>query len=85
MRSADAARRALAIAVVVALLTAASARAAEPRYGKVETFEPGKKYSCVPTADHKGWDCREADKGNAPARAENPAAPAPSAVPSRRA
>src|SRR5512140_439891 len=61
MRLADAARRAFAAAVLIA----AAATAAEPRYGQVETFEPGKKYKCVPTPDRKGWDCRELDKGEA--------------------
>jgi len=31
-------------------------------YNGTETFEPGKKYTCVPTSDHKGWDCNEAGK-----------------------
>ncbi len=56
MRLVDAAPRALAVAILIA----GSVPAAEPQYGKVETFEPGKKYTCVPTADHKGWDCKEA-------------------------
>lgn len=29
------------------------------RYDKADTFEPGKKYNCVPTTDRKGWDCSE--------------------------
>ncbi len=78
MRLVDAAPRAL----VVATLIAGSAWAAEPQYGKVETFEPGKKYTCVPTADRKGWDCKEAapKDGSAPASSAPPVAlPAPTA------
>ncbi len=25
----------------------------------MDTFEPGKKYSCIPSADRKGWDCKQ--------------------------
>jgi len=49
----------------VALFLAGSVIAAPadpPAYGKVETFEPGKKYNCVPTADRKSWDCTQAGK-----------------------
>src|SRR5262249_26031793 len=55
------------------------AQAAEPEYGKVETFEPGKKYNCVPTPDHKGWDCQETgkDAGKRPAAQKKPEAETP--------
>jgi hypothetical protein len=91
MRSADAARSAPAVAILVATLMAVNGRAAEPQYGRVETFEPGKKYTCVPTADHKGWDCKEAAAKDAsagqpsakdvPQSAPVPAAPTPAAAP----
>lgn len=60
------------VALGVMLGLAASTHA-EPSsdYGKVDTFQPGKKYNCVPTADRKGWDC------NATGKAEVPPAPAP--------
>ena len=58
-----------------ALLIAGLAHADPPSYGKVETFQPGKKYNCVPTADHKAWDCNESGKANEP-RAETAAPPA---------
>lgn len=47
----------------------------QSEYGKVDTFQPGKKYTCVPTADRKGWDCK--DIGNAPKEAERKPAPPP--------
>jgi len=67
----------------------------KPGYGKVDTFEPGKKYSCVPTADHKGWDCTQSGKASdapppsatpepppaAPSATAAPAAAAPAAAP----
>src|SRR4051812_7659352 len=63
-------------AVVVALLLTGLAHADPPSYGKVETFQPGKKYNCVPTSDHKAWDCNESGKASEP-RAEIPPAAAP--------
>ncbi|HST26840.1 MAG TPA: hypothetical protein VLK26_00560 [Rudaea sp.] len=64
------------VAITVLLGLAASAHA-EPSsdYGKVDTFQPGKKYNCVPTADRKGWDCSTTGK------AEVPPAPAPAQTP----
>ena len=64
MRSADLWR---AAAVLVVALFAVSASAAEPKpaksdYNKVDTFEPGRRYNCVPTPDRKGWDCSETGK-----------------------
>jgi len=52
-------------ALALGLALVAAAQAAETRYGKVETFQPGKKYTCVPTSDRKGWDCTELDKAGA--------------------
>ena len=52
-------------AAAIALFLAGSVTAAPadpPAYGKVDTFEPGKKYNCVPTADRKSWDCTQAGK-----------------------
>src|SRR5580765_8690611 len=71
----------------IALMFGANAQADEPKYGKVETFQPGKKYTCVPTADHKGWDCNEIAPGsasgkqgsNAPPAETTPVAPATTA------
>ena len=83
MRSAEVACLALALGTLIASPTPA----AEPQYGKVETFQPGKKYTCVPTADHKGWDCNEIAPGNAPGKqgsnvpsAETTPLPAPTAA-----
>src|SRR5678810_1102547 len=80
MRLAESAR----VLAMIALMIGANAQADEPKYGKVETFQPGKKYTCVPTADHKGWDCNEiapADAAgkhgsNAPPAETTPLAPA---------
>jgi hypothetical protein len=49
-------------------------------YDKADTFEPGKKYTCVPTADHKGWNCNEAGKAVEIKPNENEP-PRPSATP----
>ena len=58
-----------------ALLLAGFAHADAPAYGKVETFQPGKKYNCVPTADHKAWDCSESGKAaQQQSREDSPAA-----------
>ena len=59
-------------ALAAALIFAGLAHADAPRYGKVETFQPGKKYHCVPTPDHKAWDCSESGKASEP-RAETAA------------
>jgi hypothetical protein len=70
----------VALAAVLGLAASAHAEPASD-YGKVDTFQPGKKYNCVPTADRKGWDCNvtgKADVSPAPAPAQTPvAAPAP--------
>jgi septal ring-binding cell division protein DamX len=75
--------------LMVSLMIVAPALAADadpPAYGKVDTFQPGKKYSCVPSADRKSWNCAEAGKASSsdPAisiqsnqpPAENPPTPA---------
>jgi len=67
-------------ALAAALIFAGLAHADAPRYGKVETFQPGKKYHCVPTPDHKAWDCNESGKASEP-RAETAAPPAPAPAP----
>ena len=57
--------------LAVILLCAAAVAQAEPSdYGKVDTFQPGKKYNCVPTADRKGWDCRVTGNADVPPPAE---------------
>ena len=63
-------------ALAAALIFAGLVHADAPRYGKVETFQPGKKYHCVPTPDHKAWDCSESGKASEP-RAETATPPAP--------
>ena len=82
MRLVDAAH----VALAVALMFMGIVHAAEPQYGKVETFEPGKKYNCMPTPDHKGWDCKETGKESAnsrpdPERRAEALAPAPAPAP----
>lgn len=62
-------------------LAANSVVAAPPAYGKVDTFQPGKKYNCVPTADRKGWDCAESGKAEIPATAPEPARTTPATTP----
>jgi hypothetical protein len=53
----------------------------QPTYGKVDTFEPGKKYNCVPSADRKSWDCTQTGKvtkdDTPPPRRDEPAPAAP--------
>ncbi|MBS0557880.1 MAG: hypothetical protein JSR27_10755 [Proteobacteria bacterium] len=61
-----------------ALLAGAALAQADPSdYGKVDTFQPGKKYNCVPTADHKGWDCKQIGNADSPPSSAAPAASAP--------
>ncbi len=49
---------------------------AEPSgYGQVDTFQPGKKYNCVPASDGKGWDCKEIGKADAAANSAESASP----------
>lgn len=76
--------------LAVALLCAPAAALADPAdYGKVDTFQPGKKYNCVPTADRKGWDCRLTGNANVPPAAKPaqplPATPPPAAPPAKQA
>lgn len=71
-------------ALLVALSCFAASVIAQPApYNTSDTFQPGKKYNCVPTADRKGWDCNEIGKADQPQSAKpvQPAAvpPAPSA------
>jgi hypothetical protein len=58
-----------------------------PAYGKVDTFEPGKKYNCVPSADRKSWDCTQTGKvtkdDTPPAPRHDEPAPAATANPQR--
>ena len=70
--------------LALALLCACAIAQADPSdYGKVDTFQPGKKYNCVPTADRKGWDCRMSGAAQIPpaaaAEPEKPARSEPSA------
>lgn len=55
---------ALAVALILGALTPCL-HAAPSGYGQVETFQPGKKYNCVPASDGKGWDCKEIGKADA--------------------
>src|SRR5579883_3269906 len=76
-------------ALLVALTAVAAGAAEPPGYGKVETFEPGKKYTCIPTADRKGWSCAETGKAPpaqsaAPPPAATPAPAPPPATPAAR-
>lgn len=79
------------IVAIAALLGLAASASAEPAsdYGKVDTFQPGKKYNCVPTADRKGWDCNATGKAEvppAPASAQTPVeAPTPPPAPAHEA
>jgi hypothetical protein len=89
-----------ATAVALLLIGSVSAAPADPpAYGKVDTFEPGKKYNCVPTADRKSWDCTQAGKVTredtpppaprhdepAPVAAAAPAPPVPATPPPQSA
>ena len=72
---------ALTIASMIALSWCASVFAQSAPYNTSDTFQPGRKYNCVPTADRKGWECNEigkADKAprDAPAETPPPAPPA---------
>jgi hypothetical protein len=71
------------IVALAALLGLAASASAEPSsdYGKVDTFQPGKKYNCVPTADRKGWDCNATGKAEVPPTPEPTPAPAPARTP----
>src|SRR5215469_8926223 len=64
--------------VLIALVCAATGAHADPSdYGKVDTFQPGKKYNCVPTADRKGWNCQVTGKADIPAASTAPTAATP--------
>lgn len=64
---------------------AAAAQTGPAEYNKVETFQPGKKYNCIPTPDRKGWNCQVVGKGGAQqpiqATANQPAPPADAPAP----
>jgi len=77
MRWVEGVRRFRECGAFVVLLLAGFAHADAPAYGKVETFQPGKKYDCVPTPDHKAWDCSESGKPAEQSRRESPPAPQP--------
>lgn len=67
--------------LALALLGAAAIAQADPSdYGKVDTFQPGKKYNCVPTADRKGWDCKVTGAAEIPSQPAEPATPPPTAA-----
>ena len=66
---------------IAALLLAGLARADAPTYGKVETFQPGKKYNCVPTPDRKAWDCSESGRAAAQQQHDDATAAAPPSSP----
>src|ERR1700722_13204642 len=74
-------------AFLIALSCCASVVAQPAQYNTSDTFQPGKKYNCVPTADRKGWNCSEIGKAD-PVQSANPdqsasppaAAPAPPSV-----
>jgi len=82
-------RHEFTIIALAALLGFATPAHADPSdYGKVDTFQPGKKYNCVPTADRKGWDCSVTGTADVPPStppaappAQPPAAPVPAAAP----
>lgn len=78
-----------ALAAMTLSLACAGVCAEPPGYGQVDTFQPGKKYNCVPTADRKGWNCKEAGKATIPAPESAPtpatAAPTPDAAPTPEA
>jgi hypothetical protein len=68
-------------AFLTALSCVASAIAQPAQYNTSDTFQPGKKYNCVPTADRKGWNCNEIGKADqAPRLTSEQSAPAASAT-----
>jgi hypothetical protein len=70
----------VALALLMALSCCASVFAQSAPYNTSDTFQPGKKYNCVPTPDRKGWECNEigkADKTASTASSETPPPAAP--------
>ncbi len=63
-------RASVASAWLIALSWCASVFAQSTPYNTSDTFQPGRKYNCVPTADRKGWECNEIGKPEKPARGE---------------
>jgi|GEM_PF-2377857 len=75
-------RVSVAAALLIALSCCGSVFAQSAPYNTSDTFQPGRKYNCVPTADRKGWECNEIGKPEKSARGEasnepSPAPPAP--------
>ncbi len=84
MRWADCCHAIVAATLCIVGSTLATA-ADQSTYGKVDTFEPGKQYKCVPSADRKSWDCAQTGKATnndaAPAARHDEPAPAVTAKP----
>lgn len=73
-------------AFLIALSCVASVMAQPAQYNTSDTFQPGKKYNCVPTADRKGWNCNEIGKADqAPRSTSEQSAPAAAASPTKPA
>lgn len=70
------------VALFAALSCCASVAAQNTPYNPAETFQPGKKYNCVPTADRKSWNCNEIGKAESSSR-EPEDQPAPPAQPGK--
>ena len=73
-------RASTAFALLIGLSCCASIFAQSAPYNTSDTFQPGRKYNCVPTADRKGWECNEIGKADktaheAPSETPPPAAP----------
>lgn len=54
----------LALALVIVSALDVRVYAAGSGAGQVDTFQPGKRYRCVPTSDRSGWDCKESGKAS---------------------
>jgi hypothetical protein len=70
------------VALMITLSWCASVFAQSTPYNTSDTFQPGRKYNCVPTADRKGWECNEIGKADKAPR-EAPAETPPSAPPAQ--
>ena len=69
------------VAVLIALSWCVSVVAQPAPYNTSDTFQPGKKYNCVPTADRNGWNCNEIGKAEPAQRAASDQPPAPPPAP----
>ena len=74
-------RVSVAAALLIVLSWCAGVYAQSTPYNTSDTFQPGRKYNCVPTADRKGWECNEIGKADktvheAPVETPPPAPPA---------